>query len=106
MLVGTKDGHVARNLVWEETPPNAGDASGVLQVVVDDRIPSGFYVTTDPAERTAFVTAHLAGIDGPELLSRDDWDTDGRQFKARDAFGTAVFDPRALGVLRPSQRGG
>jgi hypothetical protein len=101
LLVGTKDGPVARHLVWEETPPNAGDASGVLQVVVDDRIPSGFYVTTDPAERCALITAHLAGVDGPELLSRDDWNTDGRQFKARNAFGSAVFDPCAI-VFTPA----
>jgi hypothetical protein len=51
LLVGTKDGPTARTLVTQQTPPNAGDASGVLQVVQDDRIANAFYVTTDPGER-------------------------------------------------------
>lgn len=70
LLVGTADGSTARRLVTEETPPNAGDASGVLEVVVDDRITGGWYVTCDPAERPSVVTAHLRGVDGPELLRR------------------------------------
>jgi len=34
--VRTADGPTARQIVTQETPPNAGEASGVLQVVVDD----------------------------------------------------------------------
>jgi protein-S-isoprenylcysteine O-methyltransferase Ste14 len=60
LLVGTKDGPSARRLVTEETPPDAGEASGVLQVVVDDRITGAWYVTCDPHERPTLVTAHLA----------------------------------------------
>ena len=78
LLVGTADGAVARNLVTLQTPPNAGEASGVLEVVQDDRITGAFYVTCDPAERPTLVTAHLAGIDGPELLTQDGWDVDAR----------------------------
>src|SRR5262249_43374934 len=51
LLVGTKDGPIAREIVTRSTPPNASAASGVLQVVQDDRITGGFYVTAHPAER-------------------------------------------------------
>ena len=64
LLVGTADGPTARQLVTQQTPPDAGDASGVLQVVQDDRITAGWYVTCDPAERPTLVTAHLRGIGG------------------------------------------
>jgi hypothetical protein len=96
LLVGTADGSTARRLVTEETPPNANEASGVLEVIQDDRISAGFYVTTDPSERPTLVVAHLAGIDGPELLSQDSWTTDGRGYKGRDEFGAAVVDHKGL----------
>jgi hypothetical protein len=101
LVVGTKDGPTARNLVWQQTPPNAGDAAGVLQVVQDDRIASGFYVTCDPHERATFVTAHLAGIDGPELLSQDSWTIDARSYKGRNEFGAAVVSASSM-VYTPS----
>src|SRR5262249_3460638 len=90
------DGPTARQIITQETPPNADDAAGVLQVVVDDRIASGFYVTCDPAERPTLVTAHLAGIDGPELLAQDGWDIDARLYKGRDSFGAAVVSASAM----------
>ena len=98
LLVGTADGPTARNLVTIQTPPNAGEASGVLQVVQDDRIAGAFYVTCDPRERPTLVTAHLAGIDGPELLSQDGWDVDARLYKGRDEFGAAVAS--AAGIVK------
>ena len=101
VLVGTADGAVARQLITQQTPPNAGEASGVLQVVQDDRIVGGFYVTTDPGERPTIATAHLAGIDGPELLSRDEWSIDARSFKGRDEFGAAVISATSM-VFTPA----
>src|SRR5262249_44743753 len=68
VLVGTADGASARELITKQTPPDAGDASGVLQVVQDDRITEGFYVTCDPAERPTLVTSHLPRLHGPDLL--------------------------------------
>ena len=96
LLVGTADGPTARQIITQETPPNSGDAAGVLQVVVDDRIAGSFYVTCDPAGRPTLVTAHLAGIDGPELLSQDGWDIDARVYKGRDSFGAAVVSASAM----------
>jgi hypothetical protein len=96
LLVGTADGPTARTLVTQQTPPNAGDASGVLEVVQDDRITGAWYVTCDPHERPTLVTAHLSGIDGPELLAQDGWDIDARSYKGRDAFGAAVVSASSM----------
>ena len=41
LLVGTTDGPTARSLVTIQTPPNATEASGVIQVIQDDRITGG-----------------------------------------------------------------
>lgn len=99
LLVGTGDGAAARRLVHEEA--GAGDTSGALEVVQDDRITGGWYVTCDPRERPTVVTAQLAGIDGPELLARDAWDTDARNYKGRLEFGAAVVSATAL-VFTPA----
>jgi hypothetical protein len=96
LLVGTADGPTARQLVTQQTPPDAGDASGVLRVVQDDRISAGWYITTDQLERPTFVTAHLRGIEGPELFSQDAWDIDARAFKGRDEFGAAAVSPSGM----------
>jgi hypothetical protein len=101
LLVGTKDGPTARQLMTQQTPPNAGDASGVLQVVQDDRITAGWYVTCDPAERPTVVTAHLRGVEGPELLSMDLWDVDSRAYKGRNEFGAAVVSATSM-VFTPA----
>lgn len=102
LVVGTKDGPTARTLIAQETPLGADAATaGLLQVVVDDRIASGWYVATSPAERPAFATAHLAGVEQPELLVQDGWDVDARLYKGRDTFGVAALDPYAM-VLTPA----
>ena len=66
------------------------------KVIEDDRITDGWYVTCDPREPPTIVTAHLAGIDGPELLSQDGWDIDARLYKGRDSFGAAVVTVAAI----------
>src|SRR5262249_14253877 len=45
-----RTGRAARQIITHETPPNAGEASGGLEGVEDERITGGFYVTTDPGE--------------------------------------------------------
>jgi hypothetical protein len=100
VVCGTSDGAVARELVTKQTPPGAGDASGVLEVIVDDRVTGGFYVTCDPAERPTLVTAHLRGVE-PELLARDGWDVDARLYKGRNEFGVAAVGPRSM-VFTPA----
>ena len=79
-----------------QTPPNATEASGVLQVIQDDRITGGFYVTCDPHERATVAVAHLAAADGPELLVKDGFDVDARLFKGRNEFGASVVSANPM----------
>jgi hypothetical protein len=53
-------------------------------------------VTCDPQERPTLVTAHLRGVDGPELFAKDAWDIDARAYKARDEFGTAAVSATSM----------
>jgi len=73
----------------------------VLEVVQDDRITGGFYVTTDPGECPTIAVAHLADVAGPELLARDMWDIDARAWKGRDEVGAALVDWRSM-VFTPA----
>jgi hypothetical protein len=98
LLVGTADGAIARPLV---AVPNPSATSGSLEVIQDDRIRGGWYVTCDPRERPTLVTAHRRAVDAPELLSRDSWDVDARSYKGRDDFGVAAVDWRSM-VFTPA----
>ena len=53
-------------------------------------------MTCDPQERPTLVTAHLAGIDGPDLIVQDGWDVDARLFKGRDEFGASVVSASGM----------
>jgi phage major head subunit gpT-like protein len=97
LLVGTALAAQARQLVTTMTPANVPADSGPLSVIDDSRIPGkDWYVTCDPRQRATLVTAHLTGAEGPELLSRDEWNIDARGYKGRDTFGVGVADWRGL----------
>jgi hypothetical protein len=76
------------------TPANSAPDSGLV-VVEDGRIPgTSWYLMTD--QWPTIATAHLAAAGGPELLSMDGRDVDGRHYKARDEFGCTVMDWRSM----------
>src|SRR5262245_16817942 len=94
LVVGTLLAGEARALVTSQTPVNSDPDSGLV-VVEDDRVPSkSWYLMTD--QWPTIATAHLASAGGPELLSKDGWDIDGRHYKARDEFGCTVMDWRGM----------
>ena len=103
LLTSVADGPVARELAVKQTPPGAGAEAGVLQVLVDDRIPTGqWYVLADPtAQRALMVTAHLDAEPTPVLDARDHWAIGAREYRGRNDFGAAVLDYRAA-VLTPA----
>jgi adenylate cyclase len=97
LLVGTALGPQARALAMATTPFDATPDAGTLAVIQDDRIPgTDWYVAADPRQRDTLVTAHLSTSPAPELLARDPWEIDGREYKGRDTFGAAVADWRGL----------
>jgi hypothetical protein len=99
LVVGTLLGAQARQLVTSMTPVNSSPDDGLL-VVEDDRIPgTSWYVMTDSGR--PWRRRNLAATGGPELLSKDGWDIDGRLYKARDEFGCTVMDWRSM-ILTPA----
>jgi hypothetical protein len=99
LVVGTLLGAEARQLVTSMTPVNSSPEDGLV-VVEDDRIPAkSWYLMTD--QWPTIATAHLAAAGGPELMSKDGWDVDGRLYKARDEFGCTVMDWRSM-VFTPT----
>jgi len=94
LVVGTLLAGEARALVTSQTPVNSDPDTGLV-VVEDDRIPAkSWYLMTD--QWPTIATAHLALAGGPELMSKDGWDIDGRHYKARDEFGCTVMDYRSM----------
>jgi hypothetical protein len=72
LLVGTADGPTARNLVTIQTPPNATEASGVLQVGQDERIPDDgrWYVTCAPTQCPTLLVARLRDAGARVAIAR------------------------------------
>src|SRR5262249_2012394 len=63
-----------------QTPWNSSPDDGLV-VVEDDRVPAkSWYLMSD--QWPTIATAHLAATGGPELLSMDGWNVDGRLYKA------------------------
>jgi hypothetical protein len=79
-----------------------------LRLVVDPRITdNAWYLAADPNQIDTIEYDYLEGAPsgGPVLETREGWDIDGQEYKAREAFGAAVIDYRGLvknpGLLPP-----
>jgi hypothetical protein len=97
LIVGSALGPAARQLVTTMTPADTPDGGGPLTVIEDSRIAgTDWFVAADPRQHDTLVTAHLTASPEPELLVRDGWEIDGREYKGRDTFGAAVADWRGL----------
>jgi hypothetical protein len=99
LVVGPTIGAEARSLVVPNTPPTGAVEAGALTVLVEPRITDArWYVM---AATGPIAHAYLRGVDGPALDSRDGWDVDGREYRAREDFGAVVTDYRTA-VLTPA----
>jgi hypothetical protein len=79
-----------------------------LRLVVDPRITdNAWYLAADPNQIDTIEYDYLEGTagGGPTLETREGWDIDGQEYKAKEAFGAAVIDYRGLvknpGLLPP-----
>ena len=70
-----------------------------LQLVVDPRIrDASWYLAASPNQIDTLEYAYLDGAPtgGPALETREGWDVDGVEFRARMEFGAAAIDWRGL----------
>jgi len=69
-----------------------------MQVIVDPRITDwSWYLAASPNQIDTIEYDYLAGgTQGPELETREGWDIDGQEYKAREDFTAAVIDWRGL----------
>ena len=70
-----------------------------LELVVEPRITDlSWYLSADPAQIDTIEYAYLEGAagGGPTLETREGWDIDGQEYKAREEFGAAAIDWRGL----------
>ena len=69
--------------------------SGKLSLAVEPRLTgSDWYVFADPALSPVLEYAYLTGHEGPQLDSREGWDTLGVEFRVVLDFGCGVIDHR------------
>lgn len=91
----------AEKIVAEITAAETGNVNpfaGKLDVVVDVRLTSGtaWYLAADQTANPGLTVAYLAGARGPQIFTKEGWDVDGVEFKARLDFGAAALDFRSL----------
>lgn len=69
--------------------------AGKLQLVVDARIPGNqWYVIADPATAPVFEFLFLSSAPGPQVETRERWDTLGREWRVILDAGVGVTDTR------------
>lgn len=74
--------------------------AGALQVLAEPRLDaastSAWYLAADPAQIDTIEYAYLEGNQGVYLETKDGWEVDGVEFKARLDFGAKAIDFRGL----------
>ena len=77
-------------------PASVNPFTGRLRMMVEPRLtdPNAWYVFADPARVPTFEMASLNGANGPQLASKEGWETLGMQFRATLDFGCTVLDWR------------
>ncbi|MET4684884.1 prohead protease/major capsid protein fusion protein [Brevundimonas faecalis] len=69
--------------------------SGTLQLIVEPRITGlDWYIFGDKANAPVLEMAYLAGASGPQILSRDGWNTLGREYRVTLDLGVGATDWR------------
>lgn len=79
-------------------PTSTSDANpfaGKLTPLVDPRLAAApWYLFADPAAAPVIEYAYLSGYEGPQLETKDGWDTLGTQFRVVLDFGAGLVDHR------------
>lgn len=74
---------------------NVNPFASKLTLHVEPRLPGNAWrLFADPADLPTIVIAHLNGIEGPQIASREGWTTLGMEFRAVLDFGCGIEDWR------------
>lgn len=76
--------------------PFAGRLQAIAEPRLDDASTSAWYLWADPAAIDTIEFAYLQGEEGPFVESREGFEVDGMQVKARLDFGVKAIDWRGL----------
>ncbi len=98
LVVGPALETTAEKFLATINPATADDVNpfaGRLQLAVEPRLAgNAWYVMASPAEASVLLLGHLASAPGPQISSRDGWETLGREFRVVLDFAVAATDWR------------
>lgn len=91
---------VAEQIIAEITAADADKVNpftGKLTPLVDPLLTDAarWYLAAAPGSPDGLQHAYLDGQSGPQIMTREGWEVDGMEFKARLDFGAGVVDHRA-----------
>lgn len=100
IVVNPDDELAAERLVGSIVASQAGDFNpfvGRVQIVADPRVPAGqWFAAANPVSIDTIELGFLAGARGVQIMSRDGWEVDGVEVKARLDVGAKAIDWRGL----------
>ena len=98
LVVGPAQETAAEQLLATLAATKSADVnpfSGTLQLIVEPRITgNAWYVFGDKANAPVLEMAYLVGASGPQILSRDGWNTLGREYRVTLDLGVGATDWR------------
>lgn len=98
LVVGPEIETAAEQFLAEIYPGEVAETNpfaGKFKLAVEPRIAGkGWYVFAAPGEVPVLLLGHLASAPGPQITSREGWETLGREFRVVLDFGVAATDWR------------
>ena len=98
LLVGPELETIAERLlasIYAATVDDVNPFSQKLSLLVEPRLPGDeWYVFADPANVPFFEHAYLSGAEGPQISTREGWETLHREYRVTLDFGAAIVDYR------------
>lgn len=100
LIVNPDDELAAEKVLGSINPTAVGDFNPFvnrMRLIVDPRVPAGVYFTAaTPTSIDTIEVAYLSGQRGLQTFTKDGWDVDGVEVKARLDVAAAAIDHRGL----------
>lgn len=90
--------------IYPATMADANPFEGKLEIAVEPRLTDvdSFYIFADPASLPVLEYAYLSGAPGPQISSREGWDTLGMEYRVVLDFGCGAVDFRGAWAKVPA----